>query len=59
MALFKIVVWTIIFLTKLRFPPGISIATVLKDRYKNNGSLKLFAEIKKISHCWKAGWWGF
>ena len=36
MALFKIVVWAIIFLTKLRFPPGISIATVLKDRYKNN-----------------------
>ena len=32
MALFKIVVWAIIFLTKLRFPPGISIATVLKDR---------------------------
>ena len=33
MALFKIVVWPIIFLTKLT---GISIATVLKDRYKNN-----------------------
>ena len=29
MALFKIIVWTIIFFTKLRFPPGISIATVL------------------------------
>ena len=28
MALFKIVVWAIIFLTKLRFLPGISIATV-------------------------------
>ena len=26
-------VWAIIFLTKLRFLPGISIATVLKDRY--------------------------
>ena len=35
MALYKMVVWPIIFLTKLRFPPGISIATVLKDRYKN------------------------
>ena len=33
MALFKIVVWAIIFLTKLRFPLGISIATVLKDHY--------------------------
>ena len=30
MALFKIVVWAIIFLTKLRFPPGISIATILQ-----------------------------
>ena len=30
MALFKIVVWAIIFLTKLRFPPGISIATAVK-----------------------------
>ena len=28
MALLKIVVWATIFLTKLRFPPGISIATV-------------------------------
>lgn len=32
MALFKAVVWAIIILTKLRFPPGISIATILKDR---------------------------
>lgn len=28
MALFKIVVWAIVFLTKLRFPPGILIATI-------------------------------
>ena len=27
MALFKLVCWAIIFLTKLRFPPGSSIAT--------------------------------
>ena len=26
MALFKAVVWALIFLTKLRFPPGVSIA---------------------------------
>ena len=31
MALFKAVVWALIFLTKLRFPPGVSIAIVLKD----------------------------
>ena len=30
MALFKIVVWAIIFLTKLRFLPGISIATAFR-----------------------------
>ena len=30
MALFKAVVWALIFLTKLRFPPGVSIAIVLK-----------------------------
>ena len=38
MALFRIVVWPIILLTKLT---GISIATVLKDRYKNNIDLPL------------------
>ena len=31
MALFKIVVWAIVFLTKIPFPAGISIATLLKD----------------------------
>ena len=36
MALFNIVVWAIIFVTKLRFPPGISIATVLKDCYETH-----------------------
>ena len=30
MALFKAVVWALIFLTKLRFPSGVSIAIVLK-----------------------------
>ena len=30
-ALFKTVVWALIFLTKLRFPPRVSIAIVLKD----------------------------
>ena len=29
MALFKAVVWALIFLTKLRFPPGVSIAISL------------------------------
>ena len=31
MALFKTVVWALIFLTKLRFLPGVSIAIVLKE----------------------------
>ena len=30
MAQFKAVVWALIFLTKLRFPPGVFIAIVLK-----------------------------
>ena len=33
MALFKAVVWALIFLTNLRFLPGVSIAIVLKDSY--------------------------
>ena len=41
MALFKIVVWAIIFLTKLRFPPGISIATVLKDKLTLQKAIEL------------------
>ena len=37
MALFKAVVWALIFLTKLRFPPGVSIAIVLKGlNYPDN-----------------------
>ena len=35
MALFKAVVWALIFLTKLRFPPGVSIAIVLKKQLLN------------------------
>ena len=46
MALFKIVVWRIIFLTKLT---GISIATVLKDRYKNNIDLPLIRVFERTS----------
>ena len=46
MALFKIVVWPIIFLTKLT---GISIATVLKDRYKNNIDLPLIRVFERTS----------
>ena len=34
MALFKAVVWALIFLTKLRFPPGVSVAIVLKCHCK-------------------------
>ena len=46
MALFKIVVWPIISLTKLT---GISIATVLKDRYKNNIDLPLIRVFERTS----------
>ena len=33
MALFKAVVWALIFLTKLRFAPGVSIAIVLRNLF--------------------------
>ena len=45
MALFKIVIWAMIFLTKLRFPPGISIATVLKNQLCYNWS---FADLLQL-----------
>ena len=47
MVLFKIVVWAIIFLAQLRFPPGISIATVLKYAYILQ---HIFSFIPKIGH---------
>ena len=46
MALFKAVVWALIFLTKLRFPPGVSIAIVLKE------SNLLQKELNAILHHW-------
>ena len=31
MALLKVICWAIIFITRLRFPPGKSLATILKN----------------------------
>ena len=45
MALFKALVWALIFLTKLRFPPGVSIAivhAVLLTTLNNVGRTTLF-----------------
>ena len=45
MALFKLVCWAIIFLTKLRFPPGCSIATILTV-YGNITNQKMTDEMR-------------
>ena len=57
MAVFKAVVWALIFLTKLRFPPGVSIAIVLKDHKSflfgdkfNFANFLNFAAIEFILH---------
>ena len=46
MGLFKIICWVLILLTRLRFPPGSSIATILKNRY-NNGALAAFRKFQR------------
>ena len=54
MALFKAVVWALIFLTKLRFPPGVCIAIVLKCHCKCHVQLSSLCSIvqheKQIRH---------
>ena len=49
MALIKIVCWALIFLIKLRFPPGKSIVDILKKRYNDNGSLTAFRKLQRIN----------
>ena len=49
MGLFKIVVWAIIFLTKLRFPPGISITIVfIVNQWRGSKSKKNSDEISNF-----------
>ena len=48
MSCLKVICWALIFIFKLRFPPGVSIATVLKRRYKENGSLDAFRKYQRL-----------
>ena len=48
MCAFKIACWALIFILRLRFPPGVSIATILKRRYKDNGSLSAFRKFQRL-----------
>ena len=45
MAVIRILCWGLIFIMKLRFPPGLPLANVLKKRY-NNGSLAAFRKFQ-------------
>ena len=47
MALLKVICWAIIFITRLRFPPGKSLATILNKRY-NNGALEAFRKFQRL-----------
>jgi hypothetical protein len=46
MALLKALCWALIFIIRIRFPPGISLVTILNNRY-NNGAHEAF---RKIHH---------
>ena len=47
MALLKVICWAIIFITRIRFPPGKSLATILNKRY-NNGALEAFRKFQRL-----------
>ena len=44
----KLYCWALLFIFKLRFPPGVSIATVLKSRQNFHYSLKEHHKISNI-----------
>ena len=47
MALLRVLCWALIFILRLRFPPGSSIASILNNRY-NNGSLEAFRKFQRL-----------
>ena len=61
MALLKVICWAIIFITRLRFPPGKSLATILKlfnilngfDNLSYSSTSDFFHEVHRhiISSC--------
>ena len=44
MALLKALCWALIFIIRIRFPPGTSLATVLMNIYLGISTLKYFEE---------------
>ena len=47
MALLEVICWAIIFIARIRFPPGKSVATILNQRY-NNGALESFRKFQRL-----------
>ena len=47
MALLKALCWALIFIIRIRFPPGTSLATVLNNRY-NNEALQAFRKFQRL-----------
>jgi hypothetical protein len=45
---FKVICWALLFIFKLRFPPGVSIATILKKRYKDDNWLNAFRKFQRL-----------
>ena len=45
--LLRSICWVILFLSRIRFPPGKSLVQILTKRYKNNGSLAVFRKYQR------------
>ena len=47
MGLLKVICWALIFIIRIRFPLGKSLATILNNRY-NNGALEAFRKFQRL-----------
>ena len=47
MAILRTICWALLFILKLRFPPGQSLVDILKKRY-NNGALAAFRKFQRL-----------
>ncbi len=47
MALLKALCWALIFIIRIRFPPGTSLAMILNNRY-NNEALQTFRKFQRL-----------
>ena len=46
--LLKALCWALIFILRIRFPPGSSITTVLNNRYNNEEALQAFRKFQRL-----------